>query len=177
MTSTAQTNRECSGNAQGVAPPLTDETPCSQSPHDLIPFILERYHATHRRELPELVQLARKVEAVHAGNEDAPDGLSQLLTRMTSELEAHMQKEEQVLFPLLLASGGGCAPFAIKRMRAEHQDHEDLLSALKLITRDFTPPADACGSWRRLYQGCAKLCADLEAHIALENGTLFPQFE
>jgi regulator of cell morphogenesis and NO signaling len=154
-----------------------DDAPRSHSPHDLVPFILERYHKTHRRELPELTRLAGKVEAVHASHEDCPRGLTQLLARMYAELDAHMQKEEQVLFPLLLASGAACAPFAIRRMRLEHKNHEELLSALKQLTRDFVLPADACVSWRALYRGCAKLCADLEAHIALEDGVLFPQFE
>ena len=31
----------------------------------LVAYIRRRYHDTHRRELPELVRLARKVEAVH----------------------------------------------------------------------------------------------------------------
>lgn len=96
---------------------------------------------------------------------------------MEAELVAHMDKEERVLFPLLLASGGGCTPFAIRRMRAEHGEHEALLARLKRLTDAFTPPVGACGSWRRLYQGCAKLCGDLEAHIALENDVLFPRFE
>lgn len=166
----------CSGET-ALAPPPESPRAGLQSPRDLIPFILERYHQTHRRELPELEQLAGKVEAVHANHEQCPCGLAQFLARMAMELDAHMQKEEQVLFPLLLGSGGGCTPFAIRRMRAEHQDHEELLSSLRQLTRDFEPPSGACRSWTALYRGCAKLCADLEAHIALENDVLFPQFE
>lgn len=177
MSGAAQELGACSGNSPSAATPREEAQLLSQSPQDLIPFILDRYHATHRRELPELQRLARKVETVHADKAECPRGLSQLLARMEAELGAHMQKEEEVLFPLLLASGGGCAPFAIRRMRAEHDDHELLLAELKRLTGGFTPPPDACGSWRRLAIGCAKLSADLEAHIALENEILFPQFE
>jgi len=176
MSGAARETRECSCN-QAEPAPQPAAAPRSHSPQDLIPFILDRYHATHRRELAELQRLARRVETVHADRPECPRDLSRLLATMEAELEVHMQKEEQVLFPLLLASGGGCAPFAIRRMRAEHEDHAQLLAELKRLTGGFTPPADACGSWRRLYQGCAKLSADLEAHIALENGVLFPQFE
>jgi regulator of cell morphogenesis and NO signaling len=41
----------------------------------------------------------------------------------------------------------------------------------------MTPPDDACGSWRRLYADLATFIEELEAHIALENKVLFPQFE
>ena len=177
MIQAAHARSECSCRAEAEAvAPVRDE-PASQGPADLIAFVLERYHATHRRELPELQHLARKVEAVHADREACQHGLHHLLMRMGIELDAHMQKEEQVLFPLLLASGGGCTPFAIQRMRIEHEDHEELLSALRTLTDGFRPPDDACGSWRRLYSGCEKLYADVEAHIALENTVLFPQFE
>lgn len=101
-----------------------------RAPEALIPHILERYHAVHRRELAELYRLARRVEAVHRDNPACPSGLADFLISMLGELEAHMHKEEQVLFPTLLAGGGGCAPFAIARMRAEHEDHADHLREL-----------------------------------------------
>lgn len=176
MTDAARKAGECSCSATSAGPQENAE-PVSQSPRDLIPFILDRYHAAHRRELPELARLALRLETVHGQRPECPRGLAQLLVDIEAELVAHMQKEEQVLFPLLLASGGGCAPLAIRRMRAEHDDHAQMLAALRRQTGDFSPPADACGSWRRLYEGCAKLSADLKAHIALENDALFPQFE
>jgi regulator of cell morphogenesis and NO signaling len=148
-----------------------------RTPQTLISFILERYHATHRRELAELCNLARRVEAVHATHTAAPHGLAVFLVAMLSDLEEHMNKEEQVLFPTLLAGGGGCAPFAMRRMRMEHEGHERHLEELSAHANGFVPPEDACGTWRALYAGCAKLHEDLRAHIALENEVLFPMFE
>lgn len=146
-------------------------------PRALIDHILERYHAVHRRELPELCALARKVESTHAVHPDCPSGLANLLSLMLDDLEHHMMLEEQVLFPTLLAGGGGCAPFALRKMRLEHDDHQERLAELCALTTSFTPPSDACGSWRALYQGCDKLCRDLRRHIAIENDALFPLFE
>jgi regulator of cell morphogenesis and NO signaling len=149
-----------------------------QQPEALISFILDRYHATHRRELADLRPLALKVEAAHAAHPECPSGLADFLGEMLEELEAHMQKEERMLFPALLAGGsGGCAPFAMRRMRLEHVDHDVKLEQLKLRTNAFAPPAGACASWVRLYAGCAKLHDDLRAHIATENDVLFPMFE
>ena len=41
---------------------------------ELIAHILERYHARHREQLPELIRLALKVERVHADKADCPKG-------------------------------------------------------------------------------------------------------
>jgi regulator of cell morphogenesis and NO signaling len=71
----------------------------------LITLIENRYHAVHRRELPELVRLAKRVEAVHRENPAVPHGLAARLERMVLELEDHMQKEEQILFPLMRRGG------------------------------------------------------------------------
>jgi regulator of cell morphogenesis and NO signaling len=148
-----------------------------ERPEALIGFILDRYHETHRRELAELQPLAEQVEAAHAAHPDCPLGLADFLSETLEELEAHMQKEEQMLFPTLLGGGAGCAPFAIRRMRLEHADHDVRLEQLKVRTNSFMPPSDACGSWVRLYAGCAKLHNDLRAHIDTENDVLFPMFE
>ena len=68
-------------------------------PTALIGHILMHYHEVHRRQLPELIRMAAKVEAVHAGHEAAPKGLPALLTSMHTELLQHMEKEESILFP------------------------------------------------------------------------------
>ena len=70
---------------------------------ELIDYILRRYHERHREEIPELIRLARRVEHVHAARPDCPAGLADHLDAMFQELLSHMMKEEQVLFPMLLA--------------------------------------------------------------------------
>jgi regulator of cell morphogenesis and NO signaling len=140
----------------------------------LIDHILTRYHARHRVQLPVLIALAGRVEAAHAEHPDVPFGLAQLLTRMTWEMESHMQKEEDGLFPTLRS--GHAMPIAIELMRDEHGDHATRLAELERLTRGHVPPADACGSWRALCSGTARLAADLREHIRLENDVLFPRF-
>ena len=73
---------------------------------DLIDYILENFHQVHRAELPELLRLANKVERVHADKPDCPHGLSEHLLHMAQELEMHMQKEEQILFPMIKQGSG-----------------------------------------------------------------------
>src|SRR5690606_18209914 len=76
-------------------PPVAEETDA------LLDHILTRYHETHRRELLELIPLARKVEAVHEANPHAPRGLADTLQQLAGELEVHMKKEELILFPAM----------------------------------------------------------------------------
>ncbi len=143
---------------------------------DLIALIETRYHAVHRRELPELLRLARRVEAVHKGHPAAPQGLADLLESMEGKLDDHMQKEEQVLFPLMRRGGHPMIAHPIAAMLADHDDHGADLREMERLTADFTPPEDACATWRALYVGARKLADDLMEHIHTENNILFPRF-
>ena len=145
------------------------------SPAALIDHIVARYHARHRDQLPELVRLARRVEQVHAERPDCPAGLADHLQAMHQELESHMMKEEQVLFPMLarglLRQAGG--PISV--MRFEHDQHGEALETLERLTGGMTPPNGACNTWRALYLGLSTLRDDLIQHIHLENNILFDE--
>lgn len=147
------------------------------TPAAMIDHILARYHEVHRQQLPELVRMARRVEAVHGDKPDVPAGLADLLEMMQAELFDHMAKEEMILFPMLRAGGSPFAGGPIAVMRMEHSSHGEQIAKLMAMTNDATPPADACTTWRALYAGIAQLVDDLMEHIHLENNRLFVQFE
>ena len=86
-----------------------------------------------------------------------------------------MQKEEQILFPLIKAGQGAMAYGPIHVMMHEHVEHEDNLARLKVVAKNFELPADACASWSALYQGIANLEREIMEHIATENNILFPR--
>lgn len=144
---------------------------------ELIDHILVRYHEVHRAQLPELIALAKRVEAVHGEHSEVPAGLARLLQEIEGELLLHMQKEEQVLFPMLKAGGNPFVVHPIEMMRSEHVEHGANLEQLAVLTHDMTPPPDACTSWNALYAGLRQLGDDLVNHIHLENNVLFPPFE
>lgn len=142
---------------------------------DLIEHILSRFHQPHRHELARLLVLARKVERVHGDKPSCPRGLAAHVARMQDELEQHMQKEEQVLFPLIRSGRGSMARMPVQVMEAEHRDHARNLAALDALTSDYTAPAEACTSWRALFLGLYELKQELMLHIHLENNVLFPK--
>jgi regulator of cell morphogenesis and NO signaling len=156
------------GDGRGAAAP--EETAA------LIEHILTRYHAVHRAELPELIRLARRVEAVHRAHPEAPLGLADLLEDTLHELATHMQKEEMMLFPMMLQGGHPMIQYPITVMRAEHEEHGNRLRLLEGLTNGGAAPADACATWRALYAGTRKLADDLMEHIHLENNLLFPRW-
>jgi regulator of cell morphogenesis and NO signaling len=163
------------GELDAISPQTAENLP--DDADGLIAHVLTRFHETHRRELPELIRLARRVEAVHRDHPDCPHGLAAFLEETAAELEDHMMKEEAVLFPMLRAGRGAMAGMPIMRMRSEHDEHGERLERLADLTSAFAPPEGACTTWRALYSGCAKLDGDLREHIHLENNKLFPTFE
>ncbi|EEW26916.1 iron-sulfur cluster repair di-iron protein [Rhodobacter ferrooxidans] len=142
----------------------------------LIDHILSRYHQTHRAELEWLIPLAEKVEAVHGDHQAAPLGVMAALIALERELDSHMMKEEQVLFPMMQAGGHPMIAHPIAAMRHEHDTTNDLLRDVLRVTHNLDLPDGACRSWTALYTGLRKFADDLTRHIALENQVLFPRF-
>ncbi len=143
----------------------------------LIKHILVRYHETHRRELPDLFTLAKKVETVHADDPNAPHGLTQTLEALITDLEDHMRKEEQAVFAAVDASPSRQTSAPIAALRHDHTGQEAALNKIAAITHGFRLPSYACASWTRLYVGLSKLVEDLDDHMFLENNVLFPRLE
>lgn len=149
----------------------------TQTSAELIEHILSRYHDRHRQQLPELIHLARRVEMVHGGHSLCPAGLSAVLERMQDELEAHMAKEEQILFPMIIRGMGSAASMPVAMMRQQHDEHRNLLNEVDKVTHGITIPEDACNTWSSLYRGLAELRTDLIDHVDLENNVLFQRID
>ena len=154
----------------------TGSVEAPQASEELIEHILERYHATHRAELPELIRLAARVEARHAENAAVPRGIHAALEELAGALDEHMQKEEQILFPLMRAGGHPMIHAPIGRMRFEHDEHGERLANLEHVAHHFELPEEACPTWRALYAGVQKLIDDVHEHVHLENNVLFPRY-
>jgi regulator of cell morphogenesis and NO signaling len=142
---------------------------------ELIDYILTRYHASLREELPRLINLAAKVEEVHCAKPDCPTGLKNHLEAIAEAVESHLAKEEQVLFPLIASGRTQVAFNPIQVMKLEHEEHGANLRKTREITHDFLLPNDACATWRELYRSLERLEKDLMDHIHLENNILFPR--
>lgn len=154
---------------------------------ELVSHIQQRFHQPLRQELPRLHQMVAKVVQRHGSR--LPETLLPLQATfegLERELLEHMLKEDQVLFPAITAledasrTGGSRTPWMwieqpIGIMEAEHDEAGTALARLREITRDYTPPEDACPTFRGLYYGLAQLERDMHVHVHLENNILFPR--
>lgn len=141
---------------------------------ELTRHIVARFHEAHRAQLPVLLEMAAKVESVHADKPTVPAGLSEFLQAWIPELEQHMEKEEAVLFPMIENGHGAQAGPPIQTMEQEHADHGENLQRLRGLAHDFQAPEEACTTWRALYAGLESFERELMQHVHLENHVLFP---
>src|SRR5262245_53326454 len=149
--------------------PRWDEKPIAE----LVEHIVGFYHRRLRAELPELVALAEKVERRHGEKASCPRGLCAHLEGIPGAVLDHLEKEEQVLFPMILAGRGRMIAGPISVMESEHDDHAANLRETRRFTADLVAPEEACPSWRALYLRLAAFEAELMDHIHLENNVLF----
>ena len=154
----------------------------------LISHIVEEHHAYCREEGLRLQPLLGKVVSKHGEHHPELTQVQELFTSLRNELSMHMMKEEQMLFPYIIAleesathkSAPPRAPFGtvqnpVRMMVEEHDDAGHLLKEIRTLTGNFTAPQDACTSFKALYQGLEAFEADLHQHIHLENNILFPR--
>jgi regulator of cell morphogenesis and NO signaling len=143
--------------------------------------IVDTHHRYLHEELPLLEALAAKVVSVHGTRHPELADVCTLVTELRADLEPHLLKEEQVLFPAIDALvrgqrtfGFGTVANPIGMMQLEHEQAGQLLAELRAVSYSYEVPADACASYRSLYERLAALEADTHEHIHKENNALFP---
>jgi regulator of cell morphogenesis and NO signaling len=97
-----------------------------------------RFHAVHRRQLPELIQLGAKVASVRANHTAAPRGLTDLVNSTHNDLLEHMQVEEAILFPMVARFGNPFVVHPTGVMRSEPPMHAERLALLIASTLNAT---------------------------------------
>jgi regulator of cell morphogenesis and NO signaling len=155
---------------------------------ELIAHIKDSHHVFVRREVPEIEKLLEKVSTKHGANHPELLDIRATFHGLGQELTLHLMKEENILFPYIermeesvlqhepiLPPPFGTVANPVRMMEHEHDDAGAALKALREATRDYTPPSDACTSFRALYTALANFEKDLHQHIHLENNVLFPR--
>jgi len=174
--------------AEGELP--GDDTPDWQSASlaKLIQHIVRNHHAFVRQELPRLDVMSEKVETRHGEAHPELERVRSLVKELSQELLSHMIKEEQVLFPYIarveheaaLGKPLGACAFGtvgnpIRVMTAEHDSAGTLLADIRRLTSGYTPPENACPTYRALFFALQEFERDLHQHVHLENNVLFPR--
>jgi regulator of cell morphogenesis and NO signaling len=127
--------------------------------------------------------LAKLVNA-HGGTHRELPEVQQVFAALRSELEPHMFKEEQVLFPAIRrleqSDTQPTFPFGtvsnpIRMMELEHEVAGNALARIRELTCDYAVPTDACNTYRAALDGLRALELDMHRHVHKENSILFPR--
>ncbi|HET9746458.1 MAG TPA: hemerythrin domain-containing protein, partial [Chitinophagaceae bacterium] len=150
--------------------------------------IVQTHHAFVKNEMPQIYAYLHKVASKHGERHPELRKIFQTFAAVKEEMEGHMKKEELILFPRIkemerLANRGkeqfqmniGYLQSPINVMEHEHDHAGTQLNEIRLMTSDYTPPPDACTTYRLSFAALQAFEIDLHQHVHLENNILFPK--
>ena len=155
---------------------------------DLTRHIVEKHHKYVRETIPRVSALLAKVKGKHGANHPELAAIEKEFFGLGREMYAHMQKEEQILFPYierLERAKEGKEPYEapffqtvrnpVHMMMQEHDSAGEALKAMRKLSGGYLAPAEACESYREVYRALAEFEVDMHTHVHLENNILFPR--
>jgi regulator of cell morphogenesis and NO signaling len=156
-------------------------------PLDLLADYIEKTHHRYVEEkIPVLLQFLDKLCKVHGSSHPELFEINELFIGCAGELTQHMKKEELILFPfikkmvkatltdeLIEQPHFGTVNNPIAMMMAEHEAEGDRFVKIATLTNNYTPPSDACNTYKVTFSMLNDFEQDLHKHIHLENNILF----
>jgi regulator of cell morphogenesis and NO signaling len=153
----------------------------------LADYIVTKHHAYVKAEMPQIFSYLQKVATKHGDRHPEMRKVFELFSVIKNEMEEHMDKEELILFPRIeVAEEGALAEktanmnvfyiqHPIQMMEAEHEKAGQLMTEIRELTGNYTPPNDACTTYRLSFAELRAFESDLHQHVHLENNILFPR--
>lgn len=167
----------------------TEESGWKHAPlTELTRHIRERHHGYVRDVIPRLRGMLAKVREKHGSRHREVEEVEKLFGDVAREMQMHMQKEEQILFPYIDALERAASaqkavesPFfqtvrnPIYSMMKEHDAAGELVRQIRAASNVYRTPEDACTTFQAAYQELEQFEKDLHLHVHLENNILFPR--
>ena len=153
----------------------------------LVDHIVGVHHVYVKKSNPTIREFVNRVKLVHGMNKPNVTEISDRFDALARELDAHMHKEEMILFPYIkemvyakkngeqVNAQFGTVQNPINMMLAEHDSAGNELEAIQRLTEDYVPPKGACATHKVSYGQLKEYANDLMRHIHLENNILFPK--
>ncbi len=158
------------------------------TPDFLVDYILNTHHKYIAEAIPILYEYTQKVAKVHGDRHPETIEIANGFLKVIEDLIPHMKKEEEILFPYIKKlvevdknatafdlSCFGTVNNPIKMMELEHEAVGNEMEAINILTNGYTPPIDACTTYRVSFAKLKEFEDDLHQHIHLENNILFPK--
>tara|TARA_R100000935_G_scaffold15425_2_gene30813 strand:+ start:36878 stop:37624 length:747 start_codon:yes stop_codon:yes gene_type:complete len=158
-------------------------------PLDLLATYIEKTHHKYvESKIPVLSQFLTKLCKVHGERHPELIEINRLFEAVAGELAQHMKKEELVLFPRikkmvesidenipLEPAHFGTVQNPISMMEHEHDNAGQIFRDISKLSDGYTPPEDACNTYKVTFSMLDEFEKDLHLHIHLENNILFPK--
>lgn len=154
----------------------------------LADYIQIRHHRYAEEKIPVLKNYLSKICDVHGYIHPELFEVKTIFELAAGELIMHMKKEELMLFPYIKKihesienkTSLSSAPFGsvqnpIESMKHEHITEGDYFKKISALTHNYTPPTDACNTYKVTLALLEEFEEDLHLHIHLENNILFPK--
>jgi len=151
------------------------------------PALVDDIESVHHRylwaELPSITAMVDKIVAVHGDRHPELVEVQRLYGELRTDLEPHLVREEQVLFPRIRQldtaaddTVGDDAQLAelTELLAAEHETVGAVLEQLRHVTGGYITPEDGCATYAACYRAFAELEADTHLHVHKENNVLLP---
>ncbi|MFT5820711.1 MAG: regulator of cell morphogenesis and NO signaling [Crocinitomix sp.] len=149
-------------------------------------YIYQNHHTYVEEKIIEIKPYLDKICEVHGAAHPELFEIKELFIASANELTMHMKKEELMLFPyfkkLAKADKEGSAANSrqfdtlespISQMHKEHDNEGERFRKIEALTNNYTPPANACSTYRVSFSLLKAFQDDLHKHIHLENNILF----
>jgi regulator of cell morphogenesis and NO signaling len=158
-------------------------------PLDLLADYIEKKHHRYVQEKTlEIQPYLDKICKVHGERHPELLKIKEEFNASAGELAAHMKKEELILFPFIRkmtqakmenikvdAAHFGTVINPIQMMMDEHTVEGNRFRKIEELSNNYTPPQDACNTYRVSFALLKEFEQDLHLHIHLENNILFPK--
>lgn len=154
----------------------------------LIDHIVNVHHKYVVEAIPRIKTHLEKVISKHGEKYQFLLEIGNLFSQVSKELENHLFKEEQILFPFInylvncqkdgekpRSRSFGTIKSPIRQMEIEHDAAGNILHRIRELTGDYKLPEDACTTFTLTYEELKEFESDLHKHIHLENYILFPR--
>lgn len=154
----------------------------------LVDYIEKKHHRYVEEKIPVLMAFLEKLTKVHGKNHPELFEIYDLFRASAGDLTKHLKKEELILFPFIkkmteakLINNELDEPFfgtvenPISMMKHEHETEGDRFAKISELSNSYTPPADACNTYKVTFSMLKEFEEDLHKHIHLENNILFPK--
>ncbi|MEO7292893.1 MAG: iron-sulfur cluster repair di-iron protein [Ginsengibacter sp.] len=153
----------------------------------MISYILIHHHFYVKQSMPTIFSHLHKVATKHGDKFPYMKKVYDLFVIIMREMTLHMEKEESALFPRIKEAErlynsnrsseilSGYITVPVEAMEADHEEAGDIMYQIRTLTNNYTPPQDACTTFKVTLEELKEFEEDLHRHVHLENNILFPK--